>query len=289
MKYLLLFLNVSTCLADNTDSFNKAYQWGKQNQFNLNLNQDSTINSYGRVNSFESTVANNANSGNAKAQNMYNNTYGNKANPNYLYNEGVQEIAACQDKSDPRCTTLNKYGDKDTQTQLQAYNHGISEKYYISVKPDPAASSCATITRKVPINKTIVSCIASAHTQTNCNASIGIWLSTYECDPNNGSCNVYQNSDCKLVRPYVPAVCKTWSYTFWYGCKTTGSLTCAAGSTFSTPGWCGGGSETRLCNGTDYGEGRGGHPTCVLYTQAQLAAYRCKSFNYGDGCAGFKQ
>ena len=187
MKYLILLLSINACFADNSDFFNQAYQTGKQNNFNLNLNQNSTFDSYGQVNHFESSVANNANAGNANAQNMYNNTYADNANPNYLYNEGTKDIADCQTKSDPRCTTLNKYGDKDTQAQLQAYGTGISTKYYLTVRPDPADSSCSFVTHKVAINSQSHQCISSAHTQTACDTSLKPYTNAVGPSPSDGT------------------------------------------------------------------------------------------------------
>lgn len=289
-KVLLLCLGVNASFADNTSLFNQAYQAGQQNKSNLNLNSNSTINSYGQVNKFESTVANNANTGNANSKDMYNNTYGENANPNYLYNEGTKEIAACQSKTDPKCTTLNKYGDKDTQTKLQAYTHGASTRYYLSVKPDPADSSCSKVTRKVPINATSALCVASSHTQSNCNSTIVIGLSYHDCDPTKGECNNYQsNQDCSLTRPYIAPTCLRWRYSYYYGCTANGVLECNTGTEFRTDGWCGSHAEYRTCNGTDYGAGRGGNPTCVQYSDAQLASYTCKVSSYSDGCIGFKK
>ena len=295
MKYLLLLLSISACFADNTDLFNQTYQFGKQNQFNLNLNTNSTINSYGKANYFESNVANNANTGNANSQSMYNNTYGENANPNYLYNEGTKDIAACQSKDDPRCSTLNKYGDKDTQAQFQAYSQGISAKYYISVKPDPADSSCSTITRKVPINQSLASCIASSHTQTTCNSTIAISLDSHDCDPSTGGCNLYQNNPmCQLTRPYITAKCTGYSYQFNYGGCSVGTSSCNVPSTFNTPGCDGSHGRTYTCGGCSSGGDAGDHngcwnQKCSNWTPGQLASYACKVYRYGDGCSGFKK
>lgn len=164
MKKQLCFMISVMCFSiyavDNSTLFNNAYQVGKQNQFNLNLNSNSSFTSYGQANSFESSLSTSANQGNANAKTMYDNTYGDNADPNYLYKSGVNEIQRCQNSNDPRCTTLNKYGDKDTQTQLQAYNTGVSQKYYMNVRPDPADSSCSYITKKVPISSTQPTCIS---------------------------------------------------------------------------------------------------------------------------------
>jgi hypothetical protein len=301
MKYLLLFLSLSSCFADNSSLFNQAYQAGKQNQFTLNLNQNSNINSYGQANHFESTVANNANTGNVNAQSMYNNTYGDNANPNYLYNTGIKDIAACQTKSDPRCTTLNKYGDKDTQTQLQAYNQGISTKYYISVKPDQSDSSCSTVTRKVPINQSTVSCIASSHTQTACNSMISISLDYHDCDSSKGQCNNYQNNpDCKMVRPFIQGACHYDCDSSWHGGDSRYcpwwqgaynhdnnwvSGTCTIGQTYFASAV----GQNVVC-GTNIG---GGSPNWHVWfngcTPPQLASYACKVVNYNDGCSGLKK
>lgn len=286
MKKLAILLLTTAVYADNTAAFNNAYQIGKQNQFNLNLNSSSTFNSFGQANKFESNIINDANTGNASAQSMYN---GAANDPNYLYNQGKADIANCQSKNDPRCTSLNKYGDKDTQTQFQAYNQGISGKYSIITKPDPADSNCTQVTRKVPIGEATKTCVASAHQQSQCHSTISISLGYHDCDPSKNGCTTWQsNPDCKLVKPYIPSACVTWSYSVWYGCTSVSTVTCANGGSLNSPGWCGSGSETRLCDGTDYGNGRGTNPVCINRTQAQLATYACKQVSYSDGCKGFK-
>lgn len=166
---LVLLITINISYADNTELFNQAMSIGNQNQFNLNLNQNSSINSYGQQNKFDSSVANNANAGNANAKNMYN---GQQNDPNYLYNNGRQSILDCETKTDPRCTTINKYGDKDTQSQIQAYTQGISTRYLMSVAPDPIDKSCSIVKRKNPINQTTASCISSAKQQNQCNNTI---------------------------------------------------------------------------------------------------------------------
>ncbi len=166
--YFLLCVNVF-CYADNIELFNQAIQLGKQNQFQLNLNQNSNITSYGQNNKFESTVATNTNVGTAGANDMYNSTV---RDPNYLYNSGTRAIKDCETKDDPRCTTLNKYGDKDTQRQLQAYTQGFSDKYWISTTPDPADATCSYIHKKAPINNTMHNCITGVKQQNQCSNTI---------------------------------------------------------------------------------------------------------------------
>lgn len=297
MKKFLLLISIGICFADNTNLFNQAYQSGQQNQFKLNLNQNSNFDSYGQANKFESSVTNGANTGNANSKTMYNNTYGDNADPNYLYKEGTKDIAACQSKSDPRCTTLNKYGDKGTQTQLQAYSQGISSKYYISVKPDPSDSSCSTVTRKVPVNQSTVTCTASAHSQDSCNSNISISLNHYDCDPTNGACNTYiNNKNCTLVRPYVAPVCTSYKAYANHGNCAQGLavLTCNVPSSFRTPGCSDSGGRVYQCGGCSTGGDPMDHnacwgQTCTNWTQATLATYQCKAATYSDGCAGFKR
>lgn len=196
MKRLILFLSISACFADNESLFNEFYNLGKQKQFNMNLNANSTINSYGQANKFTGSVADGANQGNAPARNMYDKTYGDKADPNYLYKEGIRAIKDCQDQSDPRCTTLNKYGDKDTQTQIQAYTQGFAEKYNITIKPDPIDSACSTITRKEPINEVKATCIAGVKEQSRCSNTIIPSLSM--------KCNSTQTISDRTHRPTDP-------------------------------------------------------------------------------------
>ena len=290
-KLLICTILCELCLlklgfADNQQYFDNAYQMGKQNQFNFNLNQNSNYTTYSQANNLESNFYNGASSGSAGSEDMYKNANNDNS---YLYNQGKQDIANCKSKSDPRCSTLNKYGDNDIQSQIHAYGQGISSKYYISVKPDPADSSCSKVTRKIPINQSTATCISSTNSQNSCVSTININLANFECNPNNGGCNSYQNNpDCKLVKPYVPNECKTWSYTVWYGCTSVSTVTCANGGSLTSPGWCGSGTETRLCNGTDYGSGRGSNPNCIEYSQEQLASYSCKQVSYNDGCKGFK-
>ncbi len=166
--FFLLCVNI-ICYADNTQLFNQAIQLGKQNQFQLNLNQNSNITSYGQNNKFESTVAINTNAGTTGANNMYNSAV---RDPNYLYNSGTRTIKDCETKDDPRCTTLNKYGDKDTQRQLQAYTQGFSSRYWISTTPDPIDATCSYIHRKAPINNTMHNCTAGVKQQNQCSNTI---------------------------------------------------------------------------------------------------------------------
>lgn len=175
MKKQLCFMISAICFniyADNATLFNNAYQTGKQNQFNLNLNSNSTFTTYGQANSFESSLANSANTGNANAKTMYNNTYSDNADPNYLYKSGINEIQRCQSSNDPKCTTLNKYGDRDTQTQLQAYQTGVSDKYYISVRADPASSACSYVSKKVPVSSSAYFCTSDIKRGGQCYNSI---------------------------------------------------------------------------------------------------------------------
>ena len=180
--YFLLLLNM-ICYADNTQLFNQAIQLGKQNQFQLNLNQNSNITSYGQNNKFESSIAINTNVGTAGASDMYNSQV---KDPNYLYNSGTRAIKDCETKNDPRCTTLNKYGDKDTQRQIQAYTQGFSSKYWISTTPDPADSTCSYIHRKAPINNTIHTCIAGIKQQNQCSNTLVPYVETLPPIPVDG-------------------------------------------------------------------------------------------------------
>jgi hypothetical protein len=166
LKILVSALAImSLTYADNTELFNQAMSIGNQNQFNLNLNQSSSIDSYGKSNKFTDDVANNANAGNANAKNMYN---GASNDQNYLYNNGTQAIRDCLTQADPRCTTLNKYGDKDIQTQNHAYTQGLSPRYLISVTPDPSNQACSTVKRKSPVNQSTANCIAGSKQQVQC-------------------------------------------------------------------------------------------------------------------------
>ncbi len=295
LTYLGL-MATSMAFADNNSLYNDAVQAGKNKQFNLNLNSNSTIDSYGQAESFHSTIANQANAGNANAQGMHNNVYGEDANPNYLYNEGTKEISACQGKDDARCTTLNKYGDRDTQTGLQAYGHGVSTKYYISVKPDPINSACSIVTRKVPINQTNESCISSNNSHTSCNATISISLKSHECDEQKGECNTYKNNpQCKQTKPYIAGECKEYSYSAHYGSCLVNTYTCKAGEMISTPGCGGSGGRGYVCGNCQSG-GQGSfdadgcwNNTCINKIESQPAVYSCKVINYIDGCSGLKK
>ncbi len=154
---------------DNTQLFNNAMNIGSQHQPSLNLEQNSTISSYGHQHKFDPKVANNANVGNSNAKSIYSSEFN---NPNYLYNNGVQEIKNCEHESDPRCTTINKYGDKGTQTEIQSYAHGIATRYYLAVAPDPEDKSCSIIKRKAPINQNTETCSASTKQYNECNNTI---------------------------------------------------------------------------------------------------------------------
>lgn len=282
---------VGAVFADNQQDFNNAYQIGKQNQFNLNLNQNSNFTTYAAANKIESSISNSAAVGEQGSKDTYTNA--NNDN-NYLYNKGTQDIADCQNKSDPRCSTLNKYGDRDTQTQLQAYSQGISAKYYISVKPDPADSSCSTVTRKVPINQSNITCTASAHAQNTCHASISINLTYHDCDPTTGGCSIYQSdSMCTLSRPYIAGKCTQYGYNANIGRCDVFYSTCEVNTVFRTPGCGDSGGRQYQCGGCFTGGDQGDHngcwnQKCTNYSQPQLATYQCKTSNYSDGCAGFK-
>lgn len=296
MKKLAILLLLTTAVyADNTDAFNNAYQIGKQNQFNLNLNGSSTFDSFGQANKFESNIINDAKTGNATAQPMYN---GATNDPNYLYNQGKADIANCQSKNDPRCTSLNKYGDKDTQTQFQAYNQGISSKYSIITKPDPSDKNCTQITRKVPINESTKSCIASDHAQSSCHALIMVTVNSEikQCDPTQGECTQYStNPNCTLVQDYTPATCKQYTYFNNYGSCKVGQSSCDVPSTFHTPGCGGSTGRDYVCGTCSTGGDTGDHngcwgQTCSKWEPIKPAVYQCKYPNYGysDGCKGFK-
>ncbi len=165
LQILILSIFVNLIYADNIDLFNNAMQSGSQHQFNLNLNKDSTIDTYGKAESFNDNIANLANTGNVNSKTIHDNA---SNNPNYLYNSGIQAINDCLKESDARCTTLNKYGDRDTQTQIQAYTQGLSTRYSISVSPDPADKLCSIVKRKIPINQSIATCTASSKQQNQC-------------------------------------------------------------------------------------------------------------------------
>lgn len=187
-KILGLVLSISMpCFANNQDLFNQATSIGNKNKFNLNLKQNSTIDSYGQLNKFESTVANNANAGTAGSQDMYNNTTRLDADPNYIFNQGKQEIANCETKSDARCSTINKYADKDTQLKLQEYKQPLSIEYSMTVTPDPTDKSCSIVKRKKPLSTTINTCItATTQSQTVCNNTLTAYEEYIPQTPNDG-------------------------------------------------------------------------------------------------------
>ncbi len=200
---LCLSIGIGLCYADNIDIFNNAMSAGSQHKFSLNLNQNSTIDSYGQAESFLPGVAQGANAGNAVAKDIYN---GQTNDPNYLYNSGTKAIKDCETESDPRCSTLNKYGDKDTQRQIQAYSQGFSTKYLISVSPDPVDSSCSIVKRKSPINPSDRVCTAGSKEQTQCHNVMTPSASQYTCDDSKGECEWLKNN-CTLIRPFVPGQC----------------------------------------------------------------------------------
>ncbi|TXI94167.1 MAG: hypothetical protein E6Q33_00795 [Neisseriales bacterium] len=295
-KLALLILVAGTSYADNQNYFDNAYQIGKQNQYNLNLNQNSTFNSYTQANNIESNISKNATTGTIGAETVYKNA---DKDVNYLYNQGKQEISNCQSKSDPRCTSLNKYGDKDTLTQMQAYSQGITEKYYIGVRPDPSDTQCSYVTRKVPVNATTATCIATSHNQNTCNSIINLSVNSYQCYTANNGCRTYQNnSDCKLIQAEVP-----WKCTYHYsvdmcaGGNYSGDWSCVTTPTSTPPaitkpdgytgGVCGGGNQQIPgWGGCPWGSARETSKSC---TQTKPAVYSCKSYSYSDGCVGFKQ
>lgn len=298
LRCFSLFLVHYASYADNSQLFNEAYQTGKQNQFNLNLNANSTINTYSTSNKLESTYINNANAGTQNSKQDYSGASNDK---NYLYNKATKDLANCVNQNDPRCTTLNKYSDKDTQTTLQAYNHNVAQAYYIHTKADPSDNNCTLITTKQPINATTKQCIAAAHQSSSCTAKpiVTINIKTYECNPNGGGCNTYQvNELCTKVRDYKPQLCLTWkvawpqngwAFTTCWNRRAITS-TCNAGSQITFNKYC---PEdripqqniTRECKQTG---DAGMNWTCINNQPEQLAVYSCKepSYNYIDECAG---
>ena len=205
---LLLLSSAYFIYADNTSLFNQAQSLGQQHQFNLNLNANSNISTYSTANGFESTVASNANAGNANAQNMYGSA---NSDPNYLFNSGTQDIKNCEGQNDPRCSTLNKYLDKGTQATLQAYSQGVSERFYISVKPDPSSSSCSLVTRKAPINPTTATCTSSATAQSVCTTVVTPYYNYVPPVPADGTV-IAQGSNQDTSKTYCGVTASVTSY-----------------------------------------------------------------------------
>ena len=279
---------IPLCFADNAQYFNQAQQLGKDRQFKLNLNPSSTFTSYSQANKLESNIYNPANAGQNGARELYKNA-GN--NSNYLMIQGKQALDQCQSQSDPRCSTLNKYGDKDTLTQIQAYSNGVSQRYYIHVKPDPADSACSIITRKQPFNNTIASCVASSRSQINCNQTIVIKVDTHECNPTKHECDSYVgNPDCTLSREYLPKLCKAWNISYLYPCELghdnyAWNSSCNNGSNLTPVGACFRG-RSMLCTDEDLTAAGIAH-SCTNWQYEQQAQYHCKVYSYSDGCVGY--
>lgn len=295
MKLKSLFIGCCALLAitysfsDNQQLFNDAYQTGKNNQAKMNLNANSTINSYATSNKLESTFTNNANSGTSGSKDLYN---GGTSNKKYLYDKGVQSLADCKNQADPRCSTLNKYTDKDTQNELQAYSHNVSEQYYIHTRPDPSSSSCTYVSRKKPINSSTHECIAAPHDQLYCHikAMVTINTNSYQCNPNNGGCDKYKSNQlCTLIRDYKPQSCTEWNYdapgTHLKNriCKTNRNTGhCVAGQQVGYRIDCKHGFDSGLC-----GVDKNINWTCTNYQPEELAVYSCKEpqYNKEDECA----
>jgi len=168
-KTLLLTAIFGLAWGDNTQLFNDAVNLGKNNQFQLNLTTDSTFSSYGSSNDLGNDAITGATSGSANAETIYNSA---SNDTNYLYNAGKADIANCVGQNDARCSSINKIGDKDTQTVMQSYSQGLSDKYVILTKPDPNNSNCSIITRNVAVNPTAASCITSVKEQNSCSTVI---------------------------------------------------------------------------------------------------------------------
>ena len=288
MKYLIWLFCMTFTYADNADLFNQAMQAGKGRHFNLNLNQNSTIDSYGKTNKFESSVANNANAGNVNSENMYNQS---NVDPNYLYNSGVQAINDCTNKSDPRCSTLNKYGDKDTQTEFQAYKQNIASRFLILVKPDPSDSNCSLVTHKEAINQTIATCTSGIRLQTECSNIISPSSQTYECDDSKLECEKYKRmNNCSLVRAFIPSKCTQYTMHSYYGSCKVGTYSCNVPSIIHTPG-CGGSHGRDYQCGTCISDGDQDGcwgQWCSQHSSPQLALYQCKYYSYSKGCSDVK-
>jgi hypothetical protein len=288
-----LFIVHYLSYADNSQLFNEAYQTGKKNQFNLNLNANSTINTYSTSNKLESTYINNANAGTQNSKQDYSGASNDK---NYLYNKATKDLANCVNQNDPRCTTLNKYSDKDTQTTLQAYNHNVAQAYYIHTKADPSDNNCTLITTKQPVNATTKQCIAAAHQSSSCTAKpvITINVRSHECNPNGGGCNQYINNPlCTKVKDYVAPSCIAWSLnahwfhhsgTFKKCHDDTVTKNCDINSVVEN-GDCGNHNQNFICDGKNP---KGWNWKCTKYSPEELAVYSCREpqYSYSDECAG---
>lgn len=208
MKKILIVCLATVVYADNQNYFDNAWQLGKQNQFNLNLNDNSSFSTYAQANKIESNIVNGANTGNAGSKDVFNNA---SNDSNYLYNQGKREVINCQSRSDARCSTLNKYGDNDTLTQIQAYSQGISEKFYIHTRPDPADSQCSFVTRKVPINQSTATCISSGKDQNVCTTKVTPYNNYVPPVPADGSI-LAQGSNQDTSRAFCGVTASITSY-----------------------------------------------------------------------------
>jgi hypothetical protein len=188
---------------------------------------------------------------------------------------------------------MNKYSDKDTTNQYQAYSTGINEKYFIRTRPDPSDTMCTFVITKSPINETTQTCISAPHEHKPCNATIQITISNEarQCDPTKGECTQYStNPNCTLTKNYVAPKCTAWNLNTqkhhnggWFSiCKTdTVNVSCTVGSTVAYQP-CGT-DYYFACDGKDT---HGWNWSCTNYTPMEPAIYQCKfpHYSYNDGC-----
>jgi hypothetical protein len=290
-KLILVFLVVGSVFADNAQLFNEYYQYGKQNNTNMGINKNSTIQNYSSSHNLsESNYAATANQGTNGSKEMYS---GGSNSPSYLHDKGIADLNQCKNQNDPRCQIYTKYSDKDTQADLQAYSHNPSQQYWIHSRPDPNNSNCSLVTTKKPINETTKTCISSGSTQSSCEAKAIVTINrkNYECNPNGGGCNQYINNKyCTKIKDYAPARCISWNYdapgTHLKNriCKTNRNTGhCVAGQQVGYRIDCKHGFDSGLC-----GVDKNINWTCTNYQPEELAVYSCKepAYSYADGCQG---
>jgi hypothetical protein len=130
------------------------------------------------------------------SEQSFNNT---KSDPNYLYNQGIAQIANCKSKTDPACQAVTRYNDDDTQRNLQGYDMGTNAfAYGQSVRADPNNSSCSIIRTYKPINPTDNMCMVGNHQQVSCEATLTPYREYITVPPNPADNTVMASGSQKV-------------------------------------------------------------------------------------------
>lgn len=245
-----------------------------------------------------------------------------------ITNAGNTKAQACIGKDTAECKAYNYYNDPLTKLSQQGIESAVgvasnlinkkieqnvsltdycaqhpSDSICKMCKDDPSqpmcqsGNKCTTISYNTGDNKYVTNgCKIIGQRSYDCDKwvdSISFTKSTYECNPNDGSCDQYQrNSLCTLTQYYIEPVCKQYTYFSNYGSCKVGQGSCDVPSTFHTPGCGGSKGRDYECGTCSTGGDPGDHnacwgQTCSKWEPGQPAIYTCKvvnKVNWKDNC-----